>query len=235
MNKLALAIFPTLNGIVGVILGAAAVFLVLYVYPFSHLTRYERVVPGFGAGKTVESFFLSGTLEEQGSIIALTHGELFPMDAIPPGIRHLDHLNLASGLAVMAWLHDESGKAVGFASELEQMHEDSQLLTGRLMTHTSWTLIIPGRGAIFLYQTENNFRLAKEIMLPMMIKGETWHGKFNSLNTFGPEPSGAGRIVGGTGEFEAISGEFIEVATLRGLTLGGRLDTIMELRIAYEE
>lgn len=232
MSRSSLAIF---NGIIGFLLGAAAIFLALYVYPFSHLTRYERVVPGFGAGKTVESFFLGSTLEDQGSVIALTHGELFPMDVMPAGIRYLDHPNLASGLAVMAWLRDESGEVVGFASELEQIHEDSQLLTGRLMTHTSWTLIIPGRGAIFLYQTENNFRLAKEILLPTTIRGGPWRGKFTSLNTFGPEASGAGRIIGGTGEFDGISGEFIEVATLRGLTPGGRLDTIMELRVAYEK
>ena len=101
------------------------------------------------------------------------------------------------------------------------------------MTHTLWSIIVPGRGALHLYQTENNWRLFKQVLLPMLITGKDYDGEFTGVNTLGPLDGYRGLVVGGTGEFAGITGSFIEIGTLRHMTPDGTMSGVMELRVNY--
>ena len=119
---------------------------------------------------------------------------------------------------------------MGLATELEVLSPTSRLLAGRLVTDTYWTLVLPGRGTLYLHQTENNWKLARTIALPALLLGRDWSGEWTSVNTFGPLPDGTGRVVGGTGEFSSARGRFIEVGELRRFSSSGEMEFTMELR-----
>lgn len=64
---------------------------------------------------------------------------------------------------------------------------------------------------------------------------KTWDQPWTFTTTTGPRPDGRGTIVGGTGEFEGITGSFVEVTHLKRFTPDGQLALTMELQLAYRK
>ncbi len=218
--------------ICGVLTGALLVAAVLYIWPFAFENRspvaLERI--DSSAGKT-ESFFLNIT----GDNILATHGGAFPFKSFPPGIGSLGNGQTPNTFALLTKFRNRpDGDVVAFGTELEIAHPGSSFLQGKLMTHTLWSIVVPGRGAVHLYQTENNWRLFKRIMLPMLLSGKAFDGEFAGVNTLGPLDGYRGLVVGGTGDFAGMTGAFIEIGTLRHLTAEGEMGGLMELRLNYQ-
>jgi hypothetical protein len=218
----------------GTLAGVALVLVTLYWYPFAHLTRTERVLPSFGAGKQVETFTLRGRLDGHGDAVSITHGGKVPFAPQPRDVQLLIEPAIASGLALITRVRDPSGRTVGIAPELESGHEDSNLLAGKLLTHTTWTVVVPGRGALVLYQVEDNWTLATRIVGPALALGRPWRGTWHNLNTLGPLPQGHGEIVAATGEFAGRSGTFVEDAEMREFLPSGAMDFTMTVRVAFD-
>lgn len=216
--------------LLGLGIGIVATAVGLYVYPFEHGSRTERVLSAF-ADERSESVFL----DVPGHEVVLSHGGMVPLAPFPEGTPALSEPALRGGLALLSKLRDRDGTVVGFATELERASPESNLLAGKIMTDTWWSVVLPGRGTLFLYQTENNWALMRRIALPALLLGREWRGEWQSVNTLGPLPDGRGRIVGGTGEFEGASGSFIEVGQLRRFTPEGAMEFTMELRLAIDE
>ena len=220
-----------LAGLAGTLIGALLVCVAVYLFPYSHQSRTERVLAGFERCEgTVETFFL----DIPGSLVAATHGGAFPFKPFPAGMPLLDDPHLKSGFAIITKILDSDGEVIGFATELETASPESSLLRGRLMTDTYWSLAIPGRGSVHLYQTENNWRLVKSVALPAALSGKGWSGHWTNVNTLGPLPNGRGVIIGGSGAFEGITGTFIEVGTLENYSPDGALAGKIELRLCSD-
>lgn len=81
------------------------------------------------------------------------------------------------------------------------------------MQDTSWTVVIPARGTLFLQQIEDVTpvrqavarRKAEPVLPPVVIQ-----------TPIGARADGGGVIVGGSGEFEGCTGSFAEVEIVRG-------------------
>lgn len=221
----------------GVILGAALLATGLYYFPFPHAARTERILPAFEASaKAPEIFRYMLSDQTDGDVISLvTSGApaIFPM--MPATDRVLSEPNVKDGLALINKMRDDGGNIVAIATELESGHEGSRLIKGKVMTHTTWTVIAPGRGALFLYQEEDNWTLFKRFVLPGLLFNKSWQGSWKNLNTLGPRPDGYGQIIGGTGEFAGKRGHFIEFAELRDFSPGKQLAGTMELRVVFDE
>lgn len=220
----------------GILLGALLLCFVVYSYPYAHQSRTEKTLASFGANETVESFFS----DIPAHCIAATHGGLYSIDPFPTGMPSLDHPNLKSGFALIAKIRDSEGKVIGFATELETLSPESNWLKGLIMIDTYWSLIIPGRGSVHLYQTENIWKpeniwkLTKDIIVPALLSGKAWSGDWVNVNTLGPLPNGYGTIIGGSGEFGGVSGTFIEVGTFNGFSPEGQMIGVVELRLSFD-
>lgn len=216
----------------GLVAGAIMTAGILYFWPFAFENRTPVALERFGQyGGDAESFFLNIT----GDSVLATHGGAFPFRPFPEGIALLGNGQLPNTFALVTKFREQAdGEVVGFGTELEIAHPGSSYIRGKIMTHTLWSIVIPGRGALHLYQTENNWRLFKQVILPMMISGKAFAGEFVGVNTLGPLDDYRGLVVGGTGEFAAITGSFIEIGTLRHLTPDGSMGGLMELRINYQ-
>lgn len=221
-------------GISGLVVGVLLVLVAVYFFPFAHVGRTAPVLAAFGADRDVEVFALDGDVDGGGHPIAITHGGKGPFPPDPPSVGLMAEPAIRDGLALTTMLRDASGETVGVATELESGHEGSNLLSGRIMTHTTWTAVVPGRGALWLYQVEDNWHLATRIVGPALLRGRDWIGRWQNVNTLGPGADGHGRIVAATGRFADRAGDFIEVAEMRHFTARGKMNFTMELRLAFE-
>ncbi|MGH7805345.1 MAG: hypothetical protein ACREQJ_13435 [Candidatus Binatia bacterium] len=213
--------------LVGMVLGVNAVTLALYFFPFAHEGRTAALL---GRAEKADEVFTARVL---GDASAATHGGAFPFKPFPEGIPSLDDPNLASAFALIIKIRDAEDRVIGFGTELEVALPESRLLFGRVMTDTYWTIVIPGRGTLFLHETEDNWNLVKDVYLPMLTSGRDWSGEWINVNTIGPRDDWHGVVVGGTGEFAGKTGRFLEVGTLRSATRDGALGGILELRLFF--
>jgi hypothetical protein len=180
-------------------------------------------------GSATESFFLQ--LPDDG--IAITHGGNMALAAGPPGIALLKEAHIKDGLALLAKLRDANNEVIGFASELETFPEGADLLSDGVIWDTDWTVMIPGRGSLYLREQEHSGELGAKVIIPVQETGTAWHGDWTVTTTVGPRPDGYGVIVGGAGEFAGATGKFLEIVTLTGFEPGGIMIGRVELRLTF--
>jgi hypothetical protein len=156
----------------------------------------------------------------------------FLVRATPPGIAKLDEPAIRNGIAVLAKLRNTQGEIIGFASELEVFPEVEDPMQEVLAWDTHWTLILPGRGTLCLHQIECTPEFYTDIVGPVLANKRDWVGDVTFVTSIGPLENGRGRIVAGTGEFEHLTGSFIEHARTTRFTHTGEMDIQpIELRI----
>jgi len=223
-----------LKAIVGVISGAivgvVAVVAAVVVLPLDHNPAPADVAAALaGAERT-----LTVVIEAPGDPVALIAGANKAFGSFPDGAGTLEDAVFADGLALIATVRNETGEIIGIAAEMERRLAGSSWLRGRLLSEAVWTVVLPGRGAIFLHNVENAWRFTNRVALPARLLGRTWEGPWETVNTVGPRPDRFGIIGGGTGEFSMATGWFAETAELRRFTPDGRAELTMRLEMAFD-
>ena len=164
--------------------------------------------------------------------ISITHGGIVGMGTFPPGIPPLSEPALRNGLILDLKFADADGNVVGFGSELEYFPDGhSPAVEQDVRWQTGWAVVVPGRGMIFLEQIEHSGGLGPNVIQKTRETGKDWVGDWWITTTVGPLENGRGRIVGGTGEFADIRGEFVEIDHLTRFTVDGRMELDLELRL----
>jgi len=180
-----------------------------------------------------ESFFVD--LPAQG--VTLTHGGRIGLQPSPPGIATFHEPNLKNSLALLVKIRNAEGTVVGFASELEVFPEPSEAVQGLendAKWQTDWTLVIPGRGGLFLHQQEHTGAGAP-MFQHVAETGTDWVGDITITTSAGPRDDGRGVIVGGWGEFENVRGSFLEIDHFTRYTVAGNLIGSIEVRLFGED
>lgn len=199
--------------------GFAAIFAVFALVMFGLQAR--------AADERVLSFFI----ETSQDAIAITHGgKDAGLKPFPEGILTLAGTNIANTLALTARISDASGALVGLATELEDF-PTAIMDHGAQVWDTYWTLMIVGRGSLFLYEKESLGPDVARVFSETRNGSKDWHGSLTHPSNVGPLPSGEGIVVGGTGEFTGATGSFQEIGTLKRFTTEGELDARIELRV----
>lgn len=172
---------------------------------------------------------LSLLMELPADAIALTHGGA-PIAAFPRGIVTLQDTPIANALALTARVRDSDGRMVGLATELEDFPR-GEALDADTVWDTYWTVMIVGRGSLYLHEKESLGPTVARIFGDAARHGRGWEGVHREPSTVGPLPGRNGEIVGGTGEFAGASGTFREIGTLRRFTSRGDIEATIELRL----
>jgi hypothetical protein len=211
--------------------GASATLALSFANPFAAQPRSAALIETADDGQVLETFWFHAPADG----IAATHdGEPSkPVKVFPQGIGLLNEPHLRSAFVLLAKARNRAGEVVGFASEMEEVAPQSNILQGRMQMLSTWTLELPGRGTLFMYETEDASEFAKNVIVPALVLGKTWDQPWTFVTTTGPRADGRGVIVGGTGEFEGVTGSFVEVTHLKRFTPEGRLELTMELQLAY--
>lgn len=214
-----------------VVTGAIAALAISFFQPSPARAATMALTKANTQGDTLETFYFEAPTDG----IAATHNGKKPIQAFPRGIPALDEPTLDSAFILVAKARNARGEIVGFASEMEDVAPESNILQGRMIMHSTWTLEIPGRGTLFCFEVEDASEFAKKVVIPAFTLGRTWNEPWSFVTTVGPRQDGRGVIVGGTGEFEGVSGSFVEVTHLRKFTPNGQMHLTMELQLAYRK
>ncbi|MBL1083475.1 hypothetical protein JK359_16095 [Streptomyces actinomycinicus] len=218
------------------VIGVLSAALVTAMVPvMTHAADAGRADPAHekgdrGRGWVEESFFA----EVPRDGVFETHRGDLPLAVFPGGIAKFTESRLQKAFALGSKIRDKNGEVVGFATEIEEVLPETDFETGKMLTHTVWTLFFPGRGTIVLNQFEDSSEVATKVFKPAFDSGEPWTGRLNAVTTAGPRADGKGEIIGGTGEFAGIRGSGIEIADIRRFDpANGSLEGTFELRFRY--
>lgn len=140
--------------------------------------------------------------------VAVTRGSMLGGQGVPADIQPFAEAAISGGLADLQKMRDKSGEIVGFGIQLEVWTQGADGKPNPEFP-TTWTLVLPGRGTLFLHEIENPVKLFDKVRAARA-GPQPWSGLIDERTTIGPGPDGVGLIVGGTGEFEGQRGTFIE-------------------------
>ena len=211
-------------------IGIIGFMLLILANPLLLQAQAEPVADASNGAETVESFFL----EWPEDAVCITHNGKVFLAPYPTTIPLFTEPNIKNSLAVVAKIRDAEGTIIGFASEME-VFLNSDFEGGDIRFKTDWTIVIPGRGTLFLHQEDHDRELVSKIVKPTMDSGKDWEGDLTLSTTAGPRADGRGIIVGGTGEFEGAKGSFLEIGTISKYTADGNIYLRDELRVFRED
>ena len=136
-------------------------------------------------------------------LLAVTHGGRTMTAPVPPGIATLRGTSIENFVVVLAQVRNSDGALVGTLSELEVFSKDKSTT----LYEVYLTIVVPGRGSLFAYETKDSANPAlMGSYQEMMRTGRPWEGRVEGILTVGPASGARGILVGATGEFEGMVG-----------------------------
>jgi hypothetical protein len=216
-------------GVICLVLGAILATILSVANPFAAKKTATAQIAAGADGLVHETLYID-TVKH---LVAATHPGDKPIPTFPSDIPKLSDPALKPSFALLAKVADKSGRIIGFCSEQEDVNADSNILQGKMIMNTTWTVTLPGRGTLFLAEIENASEFARKVVAPALILKREWNEPWTFVTTVGPSPEGRGVIVGGTGEFEGVKGTFVEVTHLKRFTKEKVLMADVELQLAY--
>ncbi len=181
---------------------------------------------------------LTLSIETATDIIAITHSKAVPLGLFPEGIQALKPETEHGSLALLSYVRDAAGKRIGFASELEDFPPAPENVLEKPEEKnwaTVWTITLPGRGSIIAFHYEHLTDQVAEAFAYPKLHNKSWEGELFSKNTTGPLEGGFGRIIGGSEEFEGVTGHFIEEGILTSVTTSGELHATIILKFIFDK
>lgn len=163
--------------------------------------------------------------------VAVTSGPGQFIAPTPPGIPLFLEPAIQSGFAALVKVRDTSGTVVGFATELAEIFLDP--ITG-ITTQTAWTVLVPGKGSLFLAQGED--ANAGFALIAAMLNDGVFERSFDPPVQLITTIPGTGKVIGGTGDFKGAEGTFFEEDNVNFISLiQGVLDIDELLVITLED
>lgn len=120
----------------------------------------------------------------------------------------------SSVAAVVLW--DSRNQTTGLGFKFASTSEGTRLLDGRAIVDSVWYVYLPGRGSLFIEQTENYWDFLRDVVLPAYrSSSNTWRGQWLGNITEGPGALGTAKVTGGSGDFLGHSMLGVESMTVR--------------------
>jgi len=105
-----------------------------------------------------------------------------------------------SVMAVVLW--DGRNQTAGLGFKFASTSESTRLLDGRAIVDSVWYVYLPGRGSLFIEQTENYWDFLRDIVMPAYrSSADAWRGQWRGNMTAGPGALGTAKVTGGAGDF----------------------------------
>ncbi|WP_431775263.1 hypothetical protein [Streptomyces cucumeris] len=219
-------------GTASVVVAALAIGIGVYAYDSDDDDSGSSRAGGKSGSEWIEESFFAQVPKDG---VFETHRGNLPLAVFPSGIAKFTEPKLQKAFALGGKIRDKNGKVVGFSTEIEEVLPETDFASGKMMTHTVWTLFFPGRGSLVLDQIENSTKVATKVFKPAFASKKPWVGKLKANTTAGPRKDGRGTILGGTGAFAGIRGSGVEIADLKRFDPAtGGLEGVFELRFRYK-
>ncbi len=140
----------------------------------------------------------------------------------PEKVQQLWETTIRQTNAMATILMDGRNQVMGLGIKVASASEETRLFKGRALIDSIWYVYLPGRGSLFVEQSENYWDYLREVVLPAYrSSANTWKGSWNGNITAGPGVLGTARVVGGSGEFADLEMLGVESLSVRAWRADG--------------
>ncbi len=203
-----------LSLLVGMLVGVAA-FLALLIY--NPLTKHNNLSPLSVSDNDLISLSYSAVATD--ALLYTNDGESrvapYPAKVLQlwePPIQHTD--------AMATVLTDSRNQLAGIGIKISSDSERTSLLNGLALVDSVWHIYLPGRGSLFVEQSENYWDYLRAIVIPAQwSSSDSWRGIWTGNITAGPGALGTARVVGGSGAFASLETDGVESLAAKAYTV----------------
>ena len=196
--------------LIGMFFGAALTAAVLVYNP---LAGTRDLTPLSVSDQTLIQLNYSGVADRS---IAYTNDGESTVKPHPAKVLQLWEAPVRRTDAMITMLADSRGRTVGFGVKYMSDSEKSNILGGEALVDSVWHIVMPGRGTLFVEQTENYWDFLRHVVLPSYTSsGDSWKGTWSGNLTAGPGALGTAMVTGGSGEFADRTAEAVESVTAK--------------------
>jgi len=144
------------------------------------------------------------------------------IEPYPPKVLQLWEASIRQTSAAIKVLRDGRNQVAGLGIKISSRSESTRFIAGQAIEDSVWYVYLPGRGSLFIEQTENYWNYFREIIVPAYrSSADTWKGVWLGNMTAGPLALGTAKVTGGSGEFAVMDMLGVESLTVRAWRVEG--------------
>lgn len=115
----------------------------------------------------------------------------------PKGIRLLRDDTLQLTDVMVTEMRNARGQTAGIGVKFSSRSERTNLLRGEALVDSAWYVHLPGRGSLFVEQSENYWPFIKKVVVPAYRNSaNSWKGKWTGDLSAGPGALGVASVTG---------------------------------------
>ncbi len=196
--------------VAGMVLGVALFAAVLVVNPF---VADRRLSPLSVSDTEVMSLTYSKVPSD--NIVFTNDGES-RQQPHPAKVLQLWEAPIRLTSMMTSVMLDARGQVAGIGVKFSSRSERTRLLNGDALVDSAWYIYLPGRGSLFIEQSENYWPFIREVAFPAWrSSANNWKGTWLGDMTAGPGALGTARVTGGTGELRGLDTQGVESLSAR--------------------
>jgi len=194
--------------VLGVLTGVAAALMLVIHNPTAGT---KSLSPLSVSSQSLMQFRYTAVSERA---IAFTNDGESATQPYPSKILQLWESTVRDTDVLISPLRDARDQLIGFGIKYSSDSEASNVLRGEALQHSVWHIVLPGRGSLFIEQSENYWNYITDVILPAhWSAADSWKGIWTGNMTSGPGALGLARVVGGAGEFSNRTAVAVESLT----------------------
>ncbi len=196
--------------IIGFLVGALATIALMFFNPFATANPLSPL-----SVSDYELMSLNYSAVARDAIVFTNDGES-PARPKPAKVLQLWEAPIRQTDALVTVLTNSRNVEVGLGVKIASDSESTRLISAEMLVDSVWHIYLPGRGSLFIAQTENYWSYARDIVVPAYwSSANNWKGAWHGNMTAGPGALGTARVIGGSGEFSNLEMEAVEALSAR--------------------
>ncbi len=198
----------------GMVMGLLLLFGFLYYNPMSDANNLSPI-----SVTENEVVRLNYSAVAQDALIYTNDGES-QIAPNPAKVQQLWEAPVRLTTAMATVLTDGRGHVAGIGVKFSSRSDKSSILHGKVLMDSVWHIYLPGRGSLFIEQSENYWSYIRDIVVPARwSSGDNWRGSWLGNITAGPGALGTAAVTGGSGQFEYMITEGAELFSAKAYSV----------------
>jgi hypothetical protein len=166
-----------------------------------------------------EIVHLSYSVAAKDALIYTNNGES-QIAPNPTKVLQLWEPTIINTTATVNALADSRGRLAGIGVKFSSHSKDSSVLHGKALVNSVWHVYLPGRGSVFVEQSENYWSYIRDIVFPAYrSSGDNWRGTWLNNITDGPGALGTALVAGGSGQFAGVDTVAVEALSAKAYSV----------------
>jgi hypothetical protein len=138
----------------------------------------------------------------------------------PEKVLQLWEAPIRQTTAMATVMRDARGQTAGIGVKFSSLSERTSLLQGEALVDSAWYVYLPGRGSLFIEQSENYWTFLREVSLPAYrSSANNWKGAWLDDLTAGPGALRTAAVTGGGGSLQGLKMQGVESLSVRAYSV----------------